>query len=183
MRNYDPKTGIFKFESQKQWFDEGLANGILNLFFPRNVIDLGCGLGAYVKFFTEAGWIIDGYEGGNTEDFAYHFPIYHVDLSEPVNFSQTYDLTLCLEVGEHIPKNREHFFLDNLCAVANDWLVISWADEGGPKAGHVNIKTNKETITTLNNCGFYLHEKCTDYLRKKATIKWFKKVFVFKKKI
>src|SRR5437867_7323455 len=86
---------------------------VLSLVKPQSVVDIGCGMGAWLKVFQENGVpIIRGFDGAYVDrsklliDPAVFSPI---DLSKPAQIEGSYDLAACLEVAEHIPTrmNRE----------------------------------------------------------------------------
>ena len=49
-----------------------------------------------------------------------------LDLSKTHVFDNKYDWVLSLEVGEHIPKEYENIFIDNLCNNCINGIIISW---------------------------------------------------------
>lgn len=176
---FDPSTGIFIFHKSWQWFDEGLAYGISQLFTPKDAADLGCSLGKYCKYLSQKGWNIDGYEGGNLKNFAVYSPIYQVDLGESLN-PKSYEVVLCLEVAEHIPLEKEKIFLDNLNRFTEKYLIISWSNKVGEGSGHVNCRSLQQVEKLMRKMGFLLDKSKTQYLREKAHVKWFKRVMVYK---
>ena len=52
-----------------------------------------------------------------------------LDLSNPLKNFKTFNLVNCTEVSEHIPKEFEGVFIDNLCKLSNDILILSWSNE------------------------------------------------------
>jgi len=71
---------------------------------PRSVVDVGCGLGAWLAVFAEHG--VDdvlGIDGPWVDRTLLEIPpgAFRVaDLHEPIEAERRYDLTLCLEVGQ-----------------------------------------------------------------------------------
>lgn len=169
MRGYDEKTGIFKKHKYK--FDEKLAKSIFGQFDPIDVVDLGCGNGKYCNFWKNLGWNIQGYEGNkNVVDGGL---VKYMDLSKEQKIEKKYDLVICLEVGEHIPKEYETVFIDNLDKFTKNTLLLSWAVIGQKGKGHVNCKDNDEVISIFEKMGFMYDEKTSMLLRKNATLTWF----------
>jgi hypothetical protein len=52
-------------------------------------------------------------------------------LSKPQIFNKV-DWVICLEVGEHIPKQFENILFDNMCNHATEGIIMSWAFPGQP---------------------------------------------------
>jgi hypothetical protein len=187
MSRVDPETGIWDISIAKKRHqtDYILAAAIYAYYdVPKRMADLGCGLGYYCKIFGDYGWeVIDGYEG--TEGIGPYkvWPwIYRIDLSVPVEFVP-YDFVLCLEVGEHIPKEREQVFIDNVVGATGKDLVMSWAVPGQYSAsGHVNNRPNEYIIEQMRNRGLKFQKKMTRRLRYYSFLSWFKNtVMVFRR--
>ena len=97
---------------------------------------------------------------------------------EPVDF------LLCLEVCEHVPKEYEQNLIHNIDKhiSENGLLVLSWAIPGQGGLGHVNCQTNDYCIKLFNNLGYTYLQNDSNYLRKYASVHWFKNtIMVFKK--
>ncbi|NIV29426.1 MAG: methyltransferase domain-containing protein, partial [Anaerolineae bacterium] len=61
------------------------------------------------------------------------------DLREPLNdLVGTFDLVMCLEVAEHIPKHQAHnHLLATLTKSTGSILIFSAAQPGQPGTGHI----------------------------------------------
>ena len=181
VRGYDAyeSHGIWTTEEamSDHQFDEGLARGILELF-PENpgpTADLGCGPGFYCAFFSSHGWDVQGYEG--TPDmtrFGKYDRITTQDLSVRNTTLPQYTVVLSLEVGEHIPKEYETNFLDNVCSMAGRTLILSWAVPGQGGYGHFNCQPNKYIIEQVASRGLTLNVPKSNCLRNASTLSWFK---------
>lgn len=181
MSAYDKETGIL-FDG-KYSLDESLIKTICETFHPNRIADLGCGVGDYCDVCLSYGYKVDGFEGsqiacqkttcGNIEC---------IDLSKPIEPKADYDLVLCLEVGEHIPRKHQAVFIENLNKFSKDVLILSWAIPGQGGTGHVNCLSNEMVIELMKNKGFNFDKHISEYLRKNATLSWFKNtVMVFKR--
>lgn len=161
-----------KQEYDTHVFDMNLCNAIISVCQNHNIktiVDIGCGNGSYVKHFLDNKLDCDGFDGSHlTPDFCYI-----QDFSKPQRIGK-YGLVLSLEVGEHIPKQYEQIFLDNLVDASISLIILSWAVEGQGGDGHVNCKNNDYIIRQMNNRGYYYDVETTDFLRDKCTIPWFK---------
>ena len=88
---------------------------------------------------------------------------------------------MSLEVGEHIPREHEQTFLDNVCRYANELIVLSWAVEGQAGLGHVNCRNNDYIVEQMRQRGYVLDDT-TSKLREAAQVPWFKDtLMVFRK--
>ena len=105
------------------------------------MVDVGCGIGSFLAAFVEAG-IPDvcGIDFPprdaallqiSQDRFVAH------DLSEPVKEGRRYDLALCLEVAEHMPRGHAGILVQSLTTLS-DIVVFSAAipRQGGWE--HVN---------------------------------------------
>jgi SAM-dependent methyltransferase len=156
-------------------FDEPLCAAI-NFYFKdgvHSIIDVGCGNGSYTRYLYERGYWAEGYDGSPLTPELSKGLCRVMDFSEPVLIGE-FDLVLCLEVGEHIPKQYEQTFIDNLCNLAIQWIVLSWALPGQGGTGHVNCQTNEYVIAEMAKRDFLLNEGLTTALRDEARLGWFK---------
>ena len=111
-----------------------------------------------------------------------------LDLSKPFKNYKTFNLVNCTEVGEHIPKESEDVFIDNLCKLSNDILIVSWSNEVVDQ--HLNPQKKSYIIKKIIKKGFQeWTEKSSDLefsLKKKIKREAFpwlsKSIMVFKKK-
>ena len=170
-------SGIWtpEFAKSNHTIDTALAIAMLD-FFPQNEFmwDIGCGLGDYCTIFDYHGYEIIGVDGtpGIQEIGNFH-TIYEADLTAPGNKFAPRN-AICLEVGEHIERDREKDFLRNLSKMTADKLVLSWAVPGQGGHGHVNELSNSQVISKMHEFGFYLDLDETLRLRESATLWWFK---------
>jgi cyclopropane fatty-acyl-phospholipid synthase-like methyltransferase len=157
-------------------FDVGLANALTELFAGHTVIDLGCGEGKYVEKFHRSGIKAIGFDGNPNTD---KIPLCGVhDLTKPLNKSY-FDYVLCLEVGEHIPKDKTQALIDNIKNHNFKGIVISWAIPGQGGDGHVNELSNEEVIKMFSEYEYDV--ETSQHLRNEATLWWFKNtIMVFK---
>ena len=96
------------------------------------------------------------------------------DLSTPMNWEQA-DLALSLEVGEHIPKEQEQTFIDNIVKSARRMIVLTWAAPGHGGEGHVNNQTPEYIANEIEKRGkFRKNDALTNWLKNYATVPWIK---------
>jgi SAM-dependent methyltransferase len=114
---------------------------VLRLVRAQSVIDIGCGLGAWLKVFQENGVEnIRGLDGDYVDQSrllidANHFTA--VDLAQPINISEHYDLAMCLEVAEHLPASAAMHIVRALTRLA-PFVLFSAAIPNQGGRGHIN---------------------------------------------
>jgi SAM-dependent methyltransferase len=187
------KTGFWNGETAHHHHvhSEKLSEWICN-FMRENgqlsVVDYGCGLGQYCKDINDyfGNWVyILGVEGNKPKQAVYD-NIVEKDLTTTIEGFKLYesDLSISLEVGEHIPKYFMSIYLDNITKHTKEYLITSWAVRGQEGFGHVNCLDNHEIIPEFEKRGFELMEKETEDARSVIEDKahWFRNtLFVFKR--
>ena len=108
---------------------------------PQRVLDVGCGVGAWLAAFWEQGvrdvWGVDGdYVDRQAllvppNRFSVH------DLATPFRPDAIYDLVVCLEVGEHLPPERAEGFVEDLTRLG-PVVLFSAAVPGQGGVAHVH---------------------------------------------
>lgn len=114
---------------------------LIELVDPRSVVDLGCGRGAWLKAFQDAGVSdVAGFDGGEVgaSDFlagADRFSAF--DLRGRVDLDRKFDLAMSLETAEHLPPERGESFVEDLVRLAPAvWFSAAIPRQGG--TGHIN---------------------------------------------
>jgi len=144
--------------------------------------DFGCGNGYYVDQLNSYGIHGIGIEG-NKDGLVWDKNIIIADLTTRLVFE--HDCSISLEVGEHLPKEFEEVFMDNICNSAKKILILSWAEIGQPGIGHVNCKSQESVIRDVESRGFKLDKEATKEARQNIddNTDWFRRtLLIFKKK-
>jgi hypothetical protein len=168
--------------------DSNLCVAITTLFKNegvQSVVDLGCGMGDYAKFFIQNGIVCDAYDGNPNTPTLTNGIGKVLDFSVPFQLeTPKYDCVLSLEVGEHIPKEYEQIFIDNLCKHSSKYILLSWAIVGQGGDGHVNCQNNDYVISEMEKRGFVYDEETSSNLRSAVTnAAWFRNtIMLFKVK-
>lgn len=149
--------------------DYGLAQGIgdfLQVKQAKTVLDLGCGNGGYTRYLQSRGFTCLGVDGNpNTKEFGRDLLI--ADLTSIIHFG-SFDWVVSLEVGEHIPKEYQDTFLDNIDYNNKDGVILSWSIPEFGGDGHVNSLPNERVIELLTNRGYTYHQLGSMHLRSKC---------------
>jgi len=129
----------------------GAAPKILQIHPARSVIDVGCGVGTWLKVFHDLGVArIAGLDGDYVDRSQLTIPaacFVGCDLLEPIDIADVYrqlgnperfELTLSLEVGEHLPPGRATSLVADLCALSDVVLFGAAIPFQGWQRAHVN---------------------------------------------
>ncbi len=124
-----------------------------------------------------------GYDGSPSIDNLTNGFVNFMDLALPQTFNRTYDWVMSISVGEFIPKQFEHVYVDNILRPVEEGLVISWGYKSNPNAVYENEKSNAKVLALIEPRGFELQRDMTSELRLSTKIAWYKRgLLVFKKK-
>jgi hypothetical protein len=114
---------------------------LVDRFTPKSVIDVGCGLGAWLSVF-QACDVTDilGIDGSYVDPerllIAPNF-FMTADLEKPIKCEKRFDLAVCTEVAEHLSERRARGLVADLVSFA-PIIVFSAAIPGQGGVGHVN---------------------------------------------
>ena len=163
-------------DASEHFTDESLAKALSELFKGQTVASLGDGYGGYKKLLDSSGKVrqYDSYDGAPFCENKTHGLVKFLDISIPVYGLRLYDWVISLEVGEHIPKQYEHIFLDNIARHADKGIVLSWAVPGQGGHGHVNNQPLEYIVQQLDNRGFYRDLKHSYRLQNASHVDWLK---------
>ena len=120
---------------------QAMVPHIVRLLRPQSVVDVGCGVGAWLSVFSEHG--VSDFLGVDSDDVPHEqlmIPpsrFLASDLSAPLQLDRTFDLALSLEVAEHVPPGAAETFVDTLVRLA-PVVVFSAAIPLQGGTGHVN---------------------------------------------
>jgi len=181
----DKETGIWDLEeANHHLFDPLLAAMIYCLYKPKSLLDIGCGDGWYCRFFKDCFVsTVLGLEGTcGIASLGIYNEIVEVDLTKPIEDhcpEKFFDLVICLEVGEHIPRKHEETFIHNVTKFVSKSLVLSWGVPGHINGhGHVNLKTNRYVVEKMEKRGLIINEEKTLTLREYNSLWWFKETIM-----
>jgi hypothetical protein len=143
-----------QFERYDRQFYEARCDGslrsarviipILLQYFPvRSVVDIGCGIGTWLKVFEENSVPhilgIDGPHIDRTALVTQRKEFLSVDLSTELPLVDRYDLAMSLEVVEHLPEQLSTSFVTKLTEAA-PIVLFSAAVPGQPGVQHINMQ-------------------------------------------
>lgn len=123
----------------------------------QTLIDYGCGMGTWGSAAKALG--VSRYVGidQNSYDPTYMLigpsDYMQQDLQEPIDIASKFDLAICVEVAEHIPKDKSDILLNNVCQ--NSEVVLFSAAlprQGG--TGHINEQPCSYWIQKFRTRGY-----------------------------
>ena len=132
---------------------------ILYQVFPElnKVIDVGCGIGTFLKVAKAHGAThIKGVDGDWVNQDELVIPEIHfesMDLNSPTLMNEQYDLAITLEVAEHLPRDSAAPFVHWLCNLA-PVILFSAAIPGQGGVGHKNEAWQSYWVDIFENEGF-----------------------------
>ena len=152
-------TGIWSEEEQSAHiFSYGVARWIVENT-EGAIIDFGAGKGEYSQYAKDRNrycCAIDGYDSKQ------------IDLVKDLTIDFDLNLrgnVLCLEVFEHIPKEFESVFVENIVRHCDNKLIISVAHEGQQGLGHVNCRPDWYVKELFEGKGFRYEKELTESIR------------------
>lgn len=95
---------------------------ILEFINPESVVDVGCGVGSWLLVFKELGINdIVGLDGDWVDEEVLLIPkenFSNIDLRKPSKIDKKFDLSISLEVAEHLPEDKADNFINFLIELA-----------------------------------------------------------------
>lgn len=114
---------------------------VLELVRPARVVDVGCGQGGWLSVFLEHGVAeILGVDGEWVDPANLLIPrerFRRLDLRQPLELGEAFDLAVSLEVAEHLPPESADGFVDSLARLAPVVLFSAAIPHQGG-VGHLN---------------------------------------------
>ncbi len=114
---------------------------ILKLVHAKSVVDLGCGTGTWLSVFrSHKVKDLLGIDGDYVNPDMLLIPKKNFltrDLSKPINLKRTFDLAICLEVAEHLPKESSFTLVKSITNLSPVVIFSSAIPFQGGR-GHVN---------------------------------------------
>lgn len=140
---------------------------IFELYNPATVLDVGCGVGAWLRAFKEQESVneVCGVDGEyvnqdmlqiSKDEFVFH------NLEQQYTPKKKYDLAISMEVGEHLPESSSDKLVNTL-TLASDFIMFSAALKGQTGTYHINEQYPEYWAAKFIDRGYV----CIDHLRKR----------------
>ena len=155
---------------------------IIELFRPSSVVDIGCGLGHFLKVFIDEGITdVTGIEGEwlDTSSVVIEKNLIQIkDLEKPFAADRKFDLAMCLEVAEHISEGSAEQFIESLVTYS-DVIVFSAAipEQGGQN--HINEQWIDYWHALFNKHDYKLYDIIRPFIWNIHDIYWWYRQNIF----
>lgn len=167
-------TGAYNQDYYQQINDEEtpqaerLAEIVVEMYKPKRVVDVGCATGLYLKPFLDRNVDIIGvdYAPDTVSKEVLMVPkskIHIADITKKPPTIKKGDVSICLEVFEHVPESGADKAVQYLCGTS-DVLIFSAAQPGQGGGGHVNCQPKSYWAEKFWDNGFILDIKATKQL-------------------
>ncbi len=167
------------------------VNIILKYYTPTSVVDIGCGAGLYLKEFQRLGISdilgIDGSPAAASEFLLEKDKLIIFDLAQKYKFKKKYDLSVCLEVAEHLPESDADTLVETIISAADDIIFTAAVPGQGPRSiGHINEQPHSYWVEKFKQRNYKYLKAQTEEMRKEMSAKgvvWWlvNNLMVFKK--
>jgi SAM-dependent methyltransferase len=131
---------------------------VFELLRPASMVDVGCGVGTWLRVATELGVErVLGIDGQYALTAGLQIPVESfvaADLSIAAPpLADRFDMAISLEVAEHLPSQRSDQFVADLCALS-DVVLFSAAIEGQLGTDHVNLQPQSRWAQRFAGLGY-----------------------------
>jgi SAM-dependent methyltransferase len=160
---------------------------IMEMLKPRSVVDVGCGLGAWLRAFSENGVAkFKGFDGEYVDRRKLLIDIEHfvpTDLKRRHKIEESYDVALCVEVAEHLPESNAPELVEILTSTA-PVVIFSAAVPGQHGRNHINEQWPSFWRRIFEVRGFQMLDPIRPRIRENKEIAWWyrQNLFVFASK-
>jgi len=153
---------------------------LMQLLAPQSVIDIGCGIGTFLRCFKEQGVnTVLGVDGPWVNKDLLHNNIskeefLEQDLETPLALSQKYDLVISLEVAEHLSAEAADGFVKNLVA-AGDVILFSAAIPFQGGQNHINEQWLDYWAAKFQRHGYQVSDVLKPFFWEEKDVFWWYK--------
>ncbi len=128
------------------------------------VADFGCGTGVYIAEFQDAGIEAEGFEyspvARQWAEEEMGLKIHPFDLTSFSVVGRRFDVSMSIEVAEHLHEETAHKLVEICCKHAPT-VLFSAASPGQDGVGHINLKPKSYWIDQFEQRGYTLNKDCT----------------------
>jgi SAM-dependent methyltransferase len=140
---------------------------------PASVLHLGCGSGAYLRYFaSEGAEAILGIDSGDRPRFLRADEYLTADLHEALHLGKLFDLVICSELAERMAADSHTALVHNIVRHAKSRIVFSSARPGRPGAARPGCQPIAHWLDLFASAGWYPHLFDSLSMRSLATYPW-----------
>ena len=148
---------------------------VLEYLQPKSVVDVGCGLGAWLSAFREHGVSdlcgVDGAHVLETDLPLADFLFKPHDLTQPLHLPRRFDLVICLEVAEHLPPACARSFVESLTRLG-PVVLFSAAIPGQGGTDHRNEQWPDYWADHFSSLGYLAFDVLRPRLWADSDVEW-----------
>jgi len=144
-----------------------LGKSLVEMFEIKDIVDFGCGLGAYLEGALLAGAErVLGYDIMHEKASKYASDMIkpylrYANVGEPIDCGK-FDCVLSIETAEHLAEEEADAFVDNLVNASSRMIVLTASNAGGRY--HINRQLKNYWIEKLENKNFNYFQASVDRL-------------------
>ncbi|MGN6617281.1 MAG: methyltransferase domain-containing protein [Ilyomonas sp.] len=155
---------------------------LIKIFKPVSVVDVGCGIGTFLKCFIDNGVSeivgIDGPWVDRTKLFIPEKHLMMMNLEERFSLDRRFDMALCLEVAEHLSESAADTLVNNLTTLS-DLIIFSAATVNQGGQNHLNEQHVNYWIDKFSKEGFVFYDVFRRFFWNNSKVNWWYKQNMF----
>lgn len=158
---------FYKFIEETKSDEQIIMPLIMQWISPKSIVDFGCAEGAWLgeALWKDSSIDILGIDGDYVNRERLKIPKENfkaVDLRKSILLEHRYDLAISTEVAEHLEKEFEDVFIDNITRAA-DQVLFSAAIPGQGGTHHVNEQWQSYWVEKFKKRGYYCDYSVRNY--------------------
>jgi cyclopropane fatty-acyl-phospholipid synthase-like methyltransferase len=147
----------------------------MELVKPKSVLDVGCGIGTWLKAFEENG-VTDykGLDGNHVDRSLLKIPkdkFQAQNLMEPWDLRRKFDLVISLEVAEHLNESASDLFVEMLVK-HGETIIFSAALPKQEGQNHLNEQWPSYWQEKFEKHGYYFHDVIRPKIWFNPNVQW-----------
>ncbi len=184
MENVGAEVAKMPFSAAWHWdnffLDIAPFRYIAEKYAPSTVLDIGCGIGAYLQLFKHLGAkAVFGIDGLRDDETLLQSSEYAMrDLSQPLNLGRVFDCAMCVEVAPRLPAQSAEVLIETIAAHSGRTIIFSAAEPGQPGHGHINCRPLSYWLTLWSERGWGPDLADSLSMRCLSTLSWFRRNLV-----
>lgn len=144
-------------------------------FSVKSVIDVGCGLGTWLKVFKDNNVeVIRGVDGDHLDRNLLTIPLEVLttqDLEKPIKLNEKFDLAISLEVAEHLREESADTFVNSLVELS-DVIIFSAALKNQGGQNHLNEQNPNYWMQKFSKFGYEFYDVFRYEFWDESNVEW-----------